>query len=86
MSPFEIFLGKQPITPLDFAKSKNQGKCPVAYMVVSDRLEMLSESKNSLHKAQRRMKKYADQYRRSVDFNMGDKVLLKLIPPIWKQI
>ena len=40
MSPFEIVLGKHPITPLDIAKSKNQGKCPAAYIVARDRLEM----------------------------------------------
>ena len=32
------------------------------------------------------MKKYDDQHRRSVDFNMADKVLLKLTPQILKQI
>ena len=64
MSPFEIVLGKQPMTPLDVAKSKNQGKCPAAYRVARDRLEMLSEAQDSLRKAQQRMKKYADQHRR----------------------
>ena len=47
---------------------------------------MLSEAQDSLCKAQRRMKKYANQHRRSVEFNVGDKVLLKLTPQIWKQI
>ena len=82
MSPFEIVLGKQPMTPLDVLKSKNQGKCPAAYMVARDRLEMLSEAQYSLRKAQRHMKKYVDQYRRSVEFIVGDKVLLKLTPLI----
>ena len=86
MSPFEIILGKKPMTPLDVAKSKNQGKCPTAYRVARDRLEMLSEAQDSLRKAQRRMKKYADQHPRSIEFNVGDKVLLKLTPQIWKQI
>ena len=84
MSPFEIVLGRQPITPLDVAKSKNQEKCPAAYRVARDRLEMLSEAQDSLRKAQRRMKKYADQHRRAVEFNVCDKVLLKLTPQIWK--
>ena len=78
MTPFEIVLGKQPMTPLDVAKSKNQGKCPAAYRVARDRLEMLSEAQDSLRKAQRHMKKYVEQHRRSVEFNVGDKVLLKL--------
>ncbi|XP_010317466.2 uncharacterized protein [Solanum lycopersicum] len=69
------FTGRQPITPLDVAKSKNQGKCLAAYRVARDRLEMLSEAQDSLRKAQRRMKKYADQHRRSVEFNVGDKMI-----------
>ena len=84
MNPFEIVLGKQPMTPLDVAKSKNQEKCPAAYRVARDRLEMLSEAQDSLSKAQQRMKKYADQHRRSVEFNVGEKVLWKLTPQIWK--
>ncbi|KAH0709457.1 hypothetical protein KY284_010884 [Solanum tuberosum] len=75
-----------PMTPLVVAKTKNQGKCPAAYRVARDRLEMFSEAQDSLRKAQRRMKKYADQHRRSVEFKVGDKVLLKLTPQIWKQI
>ena len=73
------------MTPLDVAKSRNQGKCRPTYKVARDRLEMLSETQDSLRKAQRRMKKYADQHRRSVEFNVGDKVLLKT-PQIWKRI
>ena len=84
MSPFEIILGRQPMTPLDVAKSKNQEKCPAAYRVARDRLEMSSEAQDSLCKAQRCMKKYADQHRSPVEFNVGDKVLLKLTPQIWK--
>ena len=86
MTPFEIILGKQPMTPLDVAKSKNQKKCPAAYKVTRDRLEMLSEAQYRLRKAQRCMKKYADQHRRSVEFNVSDKVLLKLTAQIWKRL
>ena len=82
MSPFEIVLGKKPMTPLDVAKSKNQGNCPAAYRIARDTLEMLSEAQDSLRKAQRHMKKYVEQHRRSVEFNVGDKVLLKLTPQI----
>ena len=52
MIPYEIVLGRQPMTPLDVAKSKNQGKCP-AYRVERERLEMLNEAQDSLRKAQR---------------------------------
>ncbi|KAH0665380.1 hypothetical protein KY285_026586 [Solanum tuberosum] len=63
-----------------------QGKCPAAYMVARERLEVFSEEKDSLRIAQRRMRKYADQHRRSVEFSVSDKVLLKLSPQIMKQI
>ncbi|XP_070042982.1 uncharacterized protein LOC142178078 [Nicotiana tabacum] len=47
---------------------------------------MIKEATNSLSKAQRRMKKYADKNRRPLEFKVGDKVLLKLTPHIWKNI
>ena len=82
MSPFKIIFGRQPMTPLDVAKSKNQGKCKAAYMIARDILEMLFEAQDSVCKAQRRMKKYADQHHRLVEFNVGEKVLRKLTPQI----
>ena len=39
-----------------------------------------------LAKAARRVKKYADKGRRSLKVNIGDKVMLKLTPQIWKKI
>ena len=47
---------------------------------------MLEEAQDSLRKAAKRMKKYADKKRRLLEFNVGDKVLLKLTPQIWKKI
>ena len=47
---------------------------------------MLDEARDSLEKAARRMKKYADRDRRSLEFQVGDRVLLKLTPQIWKKI
>ena len=40
---------------------------------------------DSLLKAQRRMKKYADKGRRLLKFQVGEKVLLKLTPQIWRK-
>ncbi|WMV14203.1 hypothetical protein MTR67_007588 [Solanum verrucosum] len=57
-----------------------------AYRYAKDRHEMLVEAQDSLRKAQKCMKKYVDQHRRAVEFNVGDKVLLKLTPQIKKQI
>ncbi|XP_015064682.1 putative B3 domain-containing protein At5g35780 [Solanum pennellii] len=47
---------------------------------------MLFEGQDNLRKAQRRMKKYLDKHHRSIEFNVGDKVLLKFTTQIWKQI
>ena len=47
---------------------------------------MLDEAHESLEKASRRMKKYADKGRRPLEFYIGDKVFLKLTPHIWKKI
>ena len=86
MSSLKIVLGKQPMTPLDVAKSKNKGKCPATYKVARERHEILSEALDSLSKAQQRMKMYVDQHRRSVEFNVGEKVLVKLTPQICTEI
>ena len=40
---------------------------------------------DNLLKAQRRMKKDADKRRRLLKFQVGDKVLLKLTPQIWRK-
>lgn len=66
--------------PLDVEKTKHQGKCTTTYRVTRDRTEIISEEQDSLRKAQRHMKKYADQNRRPLDFNVGDQVFLKLTP------
>ena len=47
---------------------------------------MIEEAIDSLAKASRQMKKYADAGKRPLEFNAGDKVLLKLTLQIWKKI
>ena len=47
---------------------------------------MFDEAQEGLEKAARRMKKYADQHRRALEFQIGDKVLLKLTPRILKKV
>lgn len=47
---------------------------------------MLDDARESLEKAQRRMSKCANRSRRDVEYVVGDKVLLKLTPQIWKTI
>ncbi|KAK4425104.1 hypothetical protein Salat_1704200 [Sesamum alatum] len=86
MSPFELVYGQQPMTPHEITVQKIGGKCPMAYRFARTKQEMWDEAKDSLAKAQRRMKKYADKGRRPVEFSVGDQVLLKLTPQIWKKI
>ncbi|XP_075092575.1 uncharacterized protein LOC142172786 [Nicotiana tabacum] len=57
-----------------------------AYRYGWDRQAIIKEATDSLAKAQRRMKKYADKHRRPLEFRVGEKVLLKLTPRIWKNI
>lgn len=45
-----------------------------------DRHEMYEDAVDSLAKATRRMKRYANLKRRSLSFSIGDKVMLKLTP------
>ena len=51
-----------------------------AYNFEKTRQDLLDEAQDSLEKASRCMKKYADQGRRPLEFEEGEKVLLKLTP------
>ncbi|KAK4385863.1 hypothetical protein Sango_2710300 [Sesamum angolense] len=73
-------------TPHEISVQRSGGKCPAAYRYARSKQELLDEARDSLAKAQRRMKKYADMGRRHVEFSAGDQVLLKLTPQIWKKI
>ena len=79
-------MGRMPLIPLEVAKQKSQGICPAAYRIARDRTELLEQARDSLAKASRRMKKFADRKRRDLEFAVGDKVMLKLTPQIWKKI
>ena len=82
----ELVLGQQPLTLSEVAKSKSQKECLVAYRFARERQELMDQAKESLEKAQRRMRKYVDKHRRSLEFQVGDRVLLKLTPQIWKKV
>ena len=62
MSPFELAMGWQPRTPLYVAKQRVGGDYPTAHRLAISRHEMFDEARESLEKATRRMKKYADQH------------------------
>ena len=86
MSPFELTIGVRPRMPLEVAKQKTRGSSPAAYKMAQSRQEMFDEARDSLEKAARRMKKYANRDRRPLEFQVGNKVFLKLTPHIWKKI
>ncbi|KAL0423510.1 UNVERIFIED_CONTAM: Transposon Ty3-I Gag-Pol polyprotein [Sesamum radiatum] len=63
MSPFELAYGRQPTTPHEISVQRTGRKCPAAYWYARSKQELLDEAKDSLAKAQRKMKKYADMGR-----------------------
>ena len=67
------------MTPFEVAKFKYQGECLAAYLFATERQELMDQTRESLEKAQRRMRKYADQYRQLLEFQEGDRILLKLM-------
>ena len=85
-SPFEMVLGQQPMTPNEIARERGGGRCPAAYRVAHEREQLMLEAQDCLAKAVQRMKKYADEGRRFLEFQVGDKVMLKLTPQVWKRI
>ena len=72
-SPFELVNGWQPLAPHEVAIQRTGGRCPAAYRFARSRQEMVDEARDSLAKAQRRMKKYADKGRRDLEFSVGAK-------------
>ena len=86
MSPFELAMGWQPRTPLDVAKQRVGGDSLATHRLAISQQEMFDEARESLENAARRMKKYADQHRRVLEFQIGDKVLLKHTPQILKKV
>ena len=78
-------MGQQPLTPHEIANQHSGGKCLATYRFAIAKQELMQEAHDSLLKAQRRMKKYANKGRKPLEFQVGDKVLLKLTPQIWKK-
>ena len=68
MTLAELLMGHQPLTNLELAYSKSQQSCLVAYRFAWDKQEMILYAKKSLVKATKRMKKYADNKRRALEF------------------
>ena len=77
-SPFEIIMGKQPTTPI-FLTTAYGGRSSAAFKFAKAWHEQTELARAYLHKASKRMKKWADKKRRYVEFNEEDLVLVKLL-------
>ena len=84
-SPFEIVMGQQPLTPNAIASTYG-GSSPVAYKLAHEWHEEADITRACLDKAARRMKKWADTKRRSVEYSEGDMVMVKLLPNQFKSL
>ncbi|KAK3032778.1 hypothetical protein RJ639_035723 [Escallonia herrerae] len=78
-SAFEIVNGQQPLLP-HIVNIPNTGKSPRAISFSEEWRKNIDLAHSYLEKAARRMKKHADKNRRSQEFNVGDKVMVKLLP------
>nr|GEW28756.1 hypothetical protein [Tanacetum cinerariifolium] len=84
-SPFELVTGRQPLTPNALAASY-EGSSPAAYKTIKEWHEQANMAWASLDKATKRMKKWADEKRRHVEFEVGDQVMVKLLPQQFKSL
>jgi len=74
-TPFELDCGQHPITPITLSLEETS-KVPTADEFVQHWHTMISLAKDALMEAQDRQTKYANQHRRHLTFQVGDKVLL----------
>ncbi|KAK3000366.1 hypothetical protein RJ639_020519 [Escallonia herrerae] len=77
-SAFEIVNGQQPLLPHTVNVPK-AGKSLRAISFSEEWRQNIDLAHSYLEKAARRMKKHADKNRRSQEFNVGDKVMVKLL-------
>ncbi|KAL0445454.1 UNVERIFIED_CONTAM: Transposon Tf2-11 polyprotein [Sesamum latifolium] len=79
-SAFEIVTGQQSLLPhtLDSPQSV---RSPLARNFSQEWKQNVDIARSCLEKAQKRMKKYADQNRRFIEFNVGDLVMVKVPDP-----
>ncbi|KAK2973404.1 hypothetical protein RJ640_011638 [Escallonia rubra] len=82
-SPFEIAIGQQPLTPLALL-GDYKGRSPLVAQVARSWNEQADVACSYLDKAGRKMKKWADKRRRPKEYNLGDMVMLKLLPQQFK--
>jgi len=78
-TPFEIVCGRQPLMP-HVVDHPYAGKSPQAHNFTKEWRESSEVARACLERASKRMKKWADTKRRPLEFQPGDKVLIKLRP------
>ncbi|KAK8694418.1 hypothetical protein V6N13_071971 [Hibiscus sabdariffa] len=64
--------------------TRYEGKSPAAFKIAKSWHEQNDLARAALHKAAKRMKKWADKKRRPLEFKEGDLVMLKLLPQQFK--
>ncbi|TYK05161.1 reverse transcriptase [Cucumis melo var. makuwa] len=84
-SPFEIIMNQQPNTPGALI-APYEGPNPSAFSFAKQWHEEQDISRACLEKAARRMKKWADKKRRPKGYEIGEKVLVKLLPNQFKSL
>ncbi|GJW95402.1 ATP-binding cassette subfamily C member 8 [Tanacetum coccineum] len=84
-SPFELVTGRQPLT-LNALVASYQGSIPAVYKTMKEWHEQADLSWTSLDKAVKKMKKWADEKRRHIEFEVGDQVIVKLLPQQFKSL
>ena len=82
-SLFEIVMGQQMMIPHTLARGYI-GKSPTAYKFSKGWHEQADIAHSYLEKAARKMKKWANKKRGHAEFQVGDLVLVKLIPQQFK--
>ena len=82
VSLFELATRLQPRVALEVAKHKVGQISPATHRLARNRHETLEEARESCHEDE----KYANRNRRPLKFQVGDHVLLKLMPQSWKKV
>ncbi|GKE16523.1 putative retrotransposon gag domain, nucleotide-binding alpha-beta plait domain protein [Tanacetum coccineum] len=84
-SPFELVTGCQLLTPNALAASY-EGSSLAGYKTMKEWHEQADLDRASLDKAVIKMKKWADERRRHVEFEIGYQVMVKLLPQQFKSL
>ncbi|KAG8367928.1 hypothetical protein BUALT_Bualt16G0123700 [Buddleja alternifolia] len=79
-SAFEIVTGQQPLLPHTIDSPQN-ARSPLARSFTQEWKQNVEIAQSYLMKAQKRMKKHADERRRFLEFQVGDMVMVKVPDP-----